>query len=637
MKTFSEDHCASFDYSKSYIKVVNDHLSISLAYLPSRTPSEFECLLTFHNTNDQALIINPKERKETAPTTSSGWLSGIFGRGGGEQSKDSPSEDNIDPKSQQQQHLRLFLGHIQLFGYVVLNYNFNIDTSSLEMTKNSQWWNNTEYLEQYFNNEELKDEDLQIKALSQVPLISKRSKLIIEGKLGGVNDLFVDHNQDILINANQAYFLHDLITPFNSQQPLASTVANNTATISLTELTDSIVPIYSTPQSLLFTNLDIEANSSKTFHFRFPIQETLPPTYNARSTGIACDQGWSSIRYSLIVSVSEPNNPGEKLRPRSIYFPVNVQAQAVGLNFRHLQRDYLSDEVAFNLDSNWKIEIVTKETKTDVEEVKESGDSREVFLEDLSKLIASDLYNMPKISTIERRKSVPFEKLDEFKQLNVLDNTHAIPQLPEHLKTQYQLRVNNQELCLISLSRPYFHVGDDINYIIDINKGKQFLPKVIGIVVYLEAHENYHIGESNKVFTNMYKVSGNAKLNTFASSMIDASADRNNPSLVNGYIHIPRSLTTQFQSSSFMDLTYYLVFHFNLATFGEEEETEETNGKQKQVTNEAEETEEANERLVNGNSNPRISSEELFAINRQYKFDGIGSGHKFKVPIYLLP
>ncbi|EGW33477.1 uncharacterized protein SPAPADRAFT_137294 [Spathaspora passalidarum NRRL Y-27907] len=628
MKTTTEAHSPTLDFSKSYSKVVNDHLSISLTYLPSGTTTEYECLLTFHNTNDQSIVINPQE-KQSEPAANPGWLGSIFGRG----QKETP-EATADP--QPDPHLKLFLGHVQLFGYVVLNYNFNIDTSALEMTKSSQWWNNAEYLDQYFNNQDWKDEDLQIKALNQVPLIAKKSKLTIEGKLGGVNDLFVDHNTDLVIDSTQAYFLHDLITPFNSQQIPTSSVAAGASTISLNELTDSIVPIYSTRQSLLFTDLAIEPNSSKTFHFRFPVKDTLPPTYNARSTGLACDQGWSSIRYSLIVSVSEPNKPGEKLKPRSIYFPVNVEAQRVGISFRHLQHDYLSDETAFTLDPNWQIELVSQETKSDIHSVTESGDAREVFLQDLSKLIESDLYNMPKVSTIERRKSIPFDKLDEFKQLEIVENNKAIPQLPEHLKTQYQLRVNNQELCLISLSRPYFHIGDDINYIIDINRGKQSLPKVIGIVAYLEAHENYHIGDSNRVFTNMYKVSGNVKLNTFASAMIDASIENHTPSLINGHIHIARSLTGQFQSSSFMDLKYYLVFHFNLATMTEE--TEQGNSEEQHTNGSQPPDDGAGERLINGNSNVKpILSEELFAINRQYKFDGVGSGHKFKVPIYLLP
>ena len=65
-----------------------------------------------------------------------------------------------------------------------MNYKFEIDTTSLEVNKNPQWWNNTEYLNQYLEINESKDDriDEHLK-LDTVPFIEQNcsEKLTIEG------------------------------------------------------------------------------------------------------------------------------------------------------------------------------------------------------------------------------------------------------------------------------------------------------------------------------------------------------------------------------------------------------------------------------------------------------------------------
>ncbi|KAG7664656.1 uncharacterized protein J8A68_001818 [[Candida] subhashii] len=658
--------------NKSYTKILNDNLSISLTYRnsdPDHPNHQRECQLSFHNTSKTRIVINPHEDHENgehksdtgADQSGGGWFGGIFRRQ--QQQQQELKNDDDD------QTLKIFLGYVQLFGYIVLNYRFSMDSTTYEFNKRasagggSEWWNNVDYLTQYLHTDFEHDENVN---LDQAPFLAA-PRLIIGGKLAGVGNLIIDtkQNKDVYVDSEEdGSLLHDLIYPFNSKLPPRSTSTitggGNHSQLSLKELTDSIVPIYTTPQLLLFTDLKIEPETTQTFHFKFPVKDSLPPSYNTRSTGPGCDQGWCSIRYSLIVSIHDQQPHSKKLSKRSVYFPMNVDPGRVGMSGRYIQRKFLQDPI--RLDNDWKIEQVDPNTTTtnkmhtsaSMIEYKEdpNSETRSAFLQDLTALIDSSLYNMPKMSTSERKKSIVETNEEEREQQSYLDSEDFIPQLPEHLKTQYQLRINkNHELCMISLNRPYFHIGEDIHYIVDIksgggNRGNNNT-RVIGLITYLEANEIYHCQEG-KELRNVYRVTGNMKVNTFASAMIDSCMEHdekdggkkgNSCCLVNDHKHIPRSLTPQFQSS-FMDLKYFLVFQFNLSEFGDGENGEKKAGKEGEETNGtdggiSEGDGVDKEHLLQDNE--KLTMDLLFETNRRYKFDAIGSGNKFKVPIYILP
>lgn len=594
--TSSSSRLSSTD--NSYLKVINDNLTLSLKYIDDGGSKTQECILTFSNTSKQDVVINPiKQQQQQQQQNSGRWFGNIFGS----TKIVDESMDALNIESDELIHL--FLGYIQLFGYVVLNYKFSIDTSSLEVNKGNQWWNNTDYLHQYL----YKDDPALEKSedhwkLDTVPFIDENyeSKLIIGGKLGGVNDLII---KDEKISTEEGHLLHDLINNFNSQPK-----SKHPRPVSLHDLTDPIIPFYTTSQSLLFTDLTIPQNSSKSFHLKFPIKEDLPPSYNSHLTGPACDQGLVSIRYSLIVSLIE-GQMTEK--GKSIYFPFEVTPQRhLGVANRFLQRKYFEDPVA--LDKDWKVKLVTgkEEIKNADEDKAHEEEDKKTFLEDLSKLIDSDLYNMPKVSSMERRKS----SVNGHHEEDGLEG--YIAQLPPHLKTQYRLRVNNQELCLIGVPRPYYHPGEDINYIININPNKSNTTKVIGLITYLEAHEVYHLQENGQTQVNKYKVTGNVKVNTLAPSIINSTIGESSPSLINDYINIPKFVTPQFQSSKFLSLEYHLVFQFNLTEINELDE----------VHGEAVE--------IGTGSTPELK---IFNKLGKFKFETMASSYRFTIPVYILP
>ena len=589
--------------SLSFTKQLNEHLSISLRYGDgdgdcagagktsyntnnnnttnnnnnnngySAQQLTRTCILTITNIANNKIIVNPENG--LSKSEKSHYSNNLNGTNGS-RSSNGESKEMLSHESSGK--IVLFLGHIQLFGYVVLNYRFTQDSSSLDMHRPQHWWKNGTYLGDYVdtregtranngeegdNDEEEEEEEMDRELkVESTPFIYDHlhtKKLLVGGKLGGVGDLVADVPEHA--TTGKAHFLHDLISNFDTSPPLPDKPP-------LDELVESIVPFYATPQSLLFTDLVLEKGESKKYEFQVPVDTRLPPTYNARLTGIPQDQGWTSVRYSLIISLSEGSMMDE---PKSVYFPMYIKP------FKHptissLQRLYY--ENLFGLDKEWKILDVTKYSK----EVTPDDIAKSDFMLDLETLIDSDLYNMPKISTSERRRR------RSSGNLLLLGNTSAgtgsgagsgagaiaigdndyeyVTQLPSQLRTLYQLRANNEDLCKVLISKPYYNLGDDIHFVIDINMGNE--NKIIGLNGYIEAMETYHAGEGGKKnVENVYKVTNNLKVNLLASAITHRLS--RTPSLVSDYINIPKFLTPQFQSRKFMDLKYHLTFQFNFA------------------------------------------------------------------------
>ncbi|KAK6458601.1 Rgp1-domain-containing protein [Scheffersomyces xylosifermentans] len=651
----------------SFIKQVDGSLAVSLTYINNPDPATAskdtvvnECLISFHNISDKNITINPEEsRTSSAPSddessrngngnvngSSNSWFGAIFS------STNEATHLMEEEPTPESDDVKIFLGYIQLMGYIVLNYKFGLNTSATSLDLNAKsphWWANRDYINQYkdTDGEDGQYADEISERLDTVPFVKENldKPLIVGGKLGGVGDLIVEQagTTNHWIDRTKLYFVHDLLFPFNSYLPPRFNKASSIQTdikIPAKELTESIIPFYSTSQSLLFTDLNIEPQSTKTFHIKFPRPTDLPPSYNSRSTGPLCDQGLISIKYSLIVNLSQSS--GNQFGSHSVYFPLDIIGERIGVNERWLQRDYFQNKS--KIDKDWKVEIIEKEEIVQPQflgNVSESIETREAFLGDLSKLIESDLYNMPKMSTNERKKSVhTYEPYEEEEQIE----GKLVPQLPNHLKTQFQLRVNNSKLCLISLSRPYYHVGDDINFILDINPDENSpTTKIVGFIVHLEAHEIFHCSKVTENpaekadITNSYRITGSIKYNTYGSSLPNAILPKaeQKSTLINGSINIPKHSSQQFQSSALMDLKYYIVFKFNLNLFigeSKEESNQNSNSANQEVGDTEAEATGLIETETQATNRPRKNKVDDF------KFNSSGTELRFRLPIYLLP
>lgn len=444
----------------------------------SLTETDGQHEITFHNNDDPI-------RLPSAPVpVASTWRS-FFGQ-------------DFEQVIQETDDELLYLGYVQLFGYIVQNYQFEVsgsgvaqDTINSDTVENgtaADVWDNKEYIAQYRDFEQEERDGLMDK-LASIPLFQEK-KLTVNGKVGGV------------IVESEPIF--DLIYPFNSRSTGVS--------IDHKETLDSIVPFYSTTQSLLFSEIKLKPGESKSFKVSLPLNEDLPPSYNTRLTGPACDQGYVSIRYSIVIGYLNQKLHG--MIPKCVYFPTSVLPKKKEYNIRPY------------IDKQWKVNPLPKVNY-----------SKDLFISDLSKLVEADLHNLPRMS-IQK-------EIEEDVEVG---------------STLFQLRVKECQLGHITLSKPYYHIGEDINFSVDINPDEfEGNIRIVGYTVFIEAHENYH---GNSEFTNIYKCTQDAKFNTFASSLL--SKDIHLPMVQVGNIHLPQYLTPAFVITNFMSLRYYIQFTFNL-------------------------------------------------------------------------
>jgi hypothetical protein len=576
----------------TYDKKVSDSLSVRLKF---REPKANAASVTIDFINTSKSNITISTNYDNDNNTNTNWLSSVFG---GRRSLEANEENGLLPIDD----INLFLGSLQLIGYVVLNYQFDLESglSPLEMggsaTEHDKWWENTEYINQYSkyaSGHELDDDIIDL-LNAKSPFISASLKKPVEigGKLAGVDDLVLGQNNRTMIESRKLPFLHDLIFPFNSMDSPISPEAKSK--LALGELTSKIVPFYTTPQALLFSDVLIPSGSSKSFDINLPVSSSLPPSYNDKLPGPTCDNGLVSIRYSLNVSVRE----GKKMIPTTVYFPLDIKGDRFGNDPRWLQKEYFQDHQC-DIDKTWKITTVENDAVENGTQA-ETISSREAFLNDLDNLIETDLHNMPNSTSHRRNKSVA--SVHE-------DPPGYIPQLPPHLKTSYQLRVNAAKLCDINLSRPFYHIGEDINFMINMDPHEGSEVKIVGYTTHLEAQETFHLVDSDP-YIHTYRVTGNLKTNTFSPSLMNSMSSTK--TTVSGNMNIPRFITQQFQAKLLINLTYYLVFKFNLVEFN--------NGLQE-----------------NGTAEKTTMEESRLHILKQYRFGNEGSELKFRLKIVVLP
>lgn len=441
----------------------------------------------------------------------------------------------------------LFLGYVQMLGYVRLNRQIGGD--GILDAATDVFWKNPDYLLRFLVRDEAIFDDIE-----KTPFITAHgTQTPQKGHIEGISDLHVTR-----FDQTSIYLLHDLAHSFNTMDMAgknAPAIPEPYHAALAQDLKQSIVPFYVTAQDLLFSSLRLSESQNQVYKMRVPRpSQNLPPLYNTRLTGSAGDSGAVSICYLFVVGVLEQFD--DQMKQRAVYFPLELKPGRKGWDREWLQRDYLQEAV---VDTEWKSQAAP-ETANGESRANGSGRTEKKFLRDLDTLIESSVHV---VAANERRKS----------SVSLFGNDHTgyIQQVPQKLKVSYQIRVNNQTLCTLILAKPYFHVGDDVNFFLQLHTDSQISTRVVGVTSHVEAHEIFHVeSESTKKPVNLYKVTPTVKINTFADALADAYKSDGSGIVASG-VNLPRFLTQQFQASKFMDLKYFLVCRFVLNEFGKSE------------------------------------------------------------------
>lgn len=527
-------------------------------------PDFFECQIDFSRKTSESTNGSAKNGDNKEPSQS-GWLLGFF----------SLEKANLVDQPLEKQ---LLLGYVQLIGFIRLNSLIGSDGSS--NAANNPYWKNPEYLELYGK----RDLDLEIETVKKTPFLKVYGEEAAKKRTGGISDL-----NSAAYDSRAQYLVHDLAYRFNS----LSKEVENPQTYSeelAREIHENTVPFYVTAQLLLFSSSNIN-NGEEIYVLKVPKPPNeLPPSYNTKLTGATGDAGLVSIQYAFVVGVSEEEDG--QITPRSMYFPFEFRLGKKGWDREWLQNDYLQQPI---VDKEWKAAIVDEKTAS---KAKPSG-LKEKLLHDINTLIESDVHV---VAANERRKSSVSKSLTE--------NKGFISQLPSKLRVSYQIRVNSVALCTLTMSKPFYHVGEEVHFFLDSAQQNDDGAKVVGYHAYVEAHEVFNIETQlelleKRQFVNTYKVTSTVKQNLFATALAETWDSQSGLSRIGSMVALPSHITQQFQSSKFMDLRYFFVCKFLLNEFTKPEATE--------------------------------NMKDYADYIQAYKVDNEGTEFKFAIPLVVLP
>ncbi|GEQ68068.1 hypothetical protein JCM33374_g1734 [Metschnikowia sp. JCM 33374] len=618
----------------TFTKKVNESLEISLTFYPVPDfPEKFDCVVEFFNVHSPSTSTEHQDHGTSTENAENGesmagkspngainnrsWLSSLW----------TSEKSRLVPEKAPE--VPLLLGYIQMLGYVRLNHQLGAETGS--ESPSVVYWKNSEYtgtycsveadekVQQILHTELFKDADGNNKNGAKNGSKNGQIQNKNMARLGGVADLHAK-----TFDSTSHYLLHDLVHQYGTMDmplPNAPEPTPHQQEELSTSLSKFVLPFYVTAQHLLFANTTLLPGQRSEFKFRLDVPpETLPPSYNTKSTGSVGEAGLASIAYSFVVGVQEEVD-GE-MKHRAVYFPMELRPGQYEPDRSWLQHNYLQETI---LDKSWNPEMISDHGKGEqknftvserrksslrnsglkadgdfksiesVNEKKENNDSskenieaseiinnvgsksgdpleqgpssiknptpHEKFLEELDSLIEGSLENL---AAKERRKiSVSYRRPQD---------RGLISQTPEHPRVSYQIRVNNQPLCVLTMSNAIYHVGDDVHFFLRLHPEFRMSSRVVGLTTHVEAHEIFHVTTERKIL-NIYKVTPTIKANTYADAlMFPFTGDGSKmDTKTEGYVNLPRFLTQQFQSSTFMDLRYFMVFRFVLNEFPEME------------------------------------------------------------------
>lgn len=563
------------------------NLAVSVTYTQvAGSPNELDCTIELRNTN--APKNKPSEKTRNGKKSSGDIQTdeshlaeeALDEDEDGDYDEHEPANESQKLTTESKETL-IFLGYIQLVGYVRLNNDFAGSGLSRDL-----FWKNTDYSSRY----PIENEHDKVEAILQTPLFNENDHLCsFRNKLAGWPDFKNGPSDDLAVD-----LLHDLAHTFNSGEPLSGEhagVSQQEAASIASEFSQCIVPFYVTLQHLLFSSTTIQPGEVERYRRRVRIPgHELPPSYNMALTGYAGDNGLVSICYNLVVGLLDESSGGMTLR--SLYFPWRFSPAQIRTERGWSQPNYLQKPI---VDKNWlpqaldsgdsensngsqtqrkgiqagtngagnlsgQFSIASPEIESHTEMASKPKNkclAKEKLQAELANLMNS---TVEMVATTERRKSsVSVMKRDE---------NGYIPQVPAKTRVSYQIKVNNQFLCQALISKATYRVGEDIYFCLDVPSSKTLDTRVVGAVAHVEAHEVFHIDENRKL-VNVYKVTPAIKVNTYANALA-ITPEESTSSTVSSMLNLPLYLAQQFQASTLMDLKYFLVFSLVLNDFDTE-------------------------------------------------------------------
>lgn len=238
------------------------------------------------------------------------------------------------------------------------------------------------------------------------------------------------------------------------------------------------IPIFSTPQSLLFVDLKLAPGESKSFTYSLQLPKELPPSCRAKSI---------RIHYNLVIGIQKLDSRGRP-QPRTTLVPFRVfpYVDVDGSQFEHnllapivLQKDEAT-VAQISSDKRFSLEKVFKRSEPTKVESSEEEKKMEDFIKDL-------LDGKQQLLTQEQDSLE--SKFNSFSQDNIeyLCRFQDTISGGKPLRTRFDIGRSRKRIATVILSKPIYRVGENIVLIVDYS---QAALKCFHITASLETEES---------------------------------------------------------------------------------------------------------------------------------------------------
>lgn len=335
---------------------------------------------------------------------------------------------------------------------------------------------------------------------------SVRASGLISGCIGGVPSLRVSHNPPKSFLQNFSSSLSHILA-LDIGEMDSSLNSSSTAD---PDLINSVHPLFSTPQLLLFPTLTINAGDSYLYYLKIPLPKTLPPSYTLRNL---------SISYSLILNTERLSNA--PLHNVCVTFPLKISICPRSDGFQ------VVPSLCSEFSQNRKYLLANFEKKTVLIEVPGSA-TFETLPDDVNGF--QDISESPELDTDESKALrdefvATMETLALEKSMTTSEQIRSLPNSPllHHLKTpnidsvvglkspiltsakdvltyksiigdqktSFMVKFRNRFSTRLVFDKPYYHVGESIALCFDFTDDLGNAYTTSGITVTLESQEKF--------------------------------------------------------------------------------------------------------------------------------------------------
>ncbi|ODV62013.1 Rgp1p [Ascoidea rubescens DSM 1968] len=353
---------------------------------------------------------------------------------------------------------------------------------------------------------------------------------------------------------------------------------------------DNLFPVFSTEQSLLFTEITLHPGEVKQYYYKFKIPETLPPSYKGN---------FIKINYNLILNC-EKLTKNSQPRKLNIYFPLKIypftnpnQVQPFYdlnseflNNFKYLKSSRnrgvivdLNDSKNLSLNrrssfisiSNFIVNsnLANSAKKTENSKYLRNSNSNQLkksFIKKIKILIDDkDFITSEKINNYKEEDSILNDfKTNTFKGCSETQKLFYPSVLRKPFQSQFLIKYNKHFVSKLTLSKSYYEIGSQIHLIFDFDSKKlnDDYYKATGLVVNFESFENNDI-QNQRLFKEFEELTLNDEVlyKEFSQLLISKSYSVIDYNQLNLFFTVPYSISPQFESNIFR-IQYYINLKF---------------------------------------------------------------------------